>query len=129
MKKLLALLALPLLAACATVSGASESLVGSKWTFTAIDGGAPQSPRAAVEFLPNRISATAGCNGLGGNYTVKGNQLITGPIVSTMMYCNGLMDQERALAALLEAKPTYTLSGDRLVLQGGGHRAELSRAR
>lgn len=122
------LLALTLLAACATSPVAEEQLGPSKWTIVTIDGSAPISPRAAVEFLPDRISATAGCNGLGGSWSTMDGRLVTGPFISTMMYCDGLMEQERALGALFESKPAFVLSGDRLVLEGGGHKAELRRA-
>lgn len=128
MKTFAALLALPLLLGCATPPEPGAGLAGSKWTFTAIDGAAPKSDRARLEFLPDRISASAGCNGLGGEYTIKDGRLMTGPFMSTMMYCDGLMEQERALSQLLEAKPSHTLTGNRLVLQGGGHKAELVRA-
>jgi heat shock protein HslJ len=129
MKTLFPLLALPLLIGCATPQPANNGLTTGKWALTAIDGAPPKSPRAGMEFLARRISATAGCNGLGGEYTVKGDRLVTGPFVSTMMYCDGLMEQERALAALFEAQPSYRIEADRLTLDGGGHRAELVRTR
>ncbi len=122
------LLALTLLAACTTTQVGAEPLGPSKWQIVTIDGAAPKSPRAGVEFLPDRISATAGCNGLGGEWSAKDGRLITGPFVSTMMYCDGLMEQERALGMLFESKPTYVLSGDRMTLQGGGHTVVLRKA-
>jgi heat shock protein HslJ len=119
------LLALALLGACATSPVAEEQLGPSKWSVVSIDGSAPVSPRAAVEFLPDRISATAGCNGLGGEWSTMDGHLITGPFVSTMMFCDGLMEQESALGALFASKPAFVLSGDRLTLEGGGHKVEL----
>lgn len=128
MKTIFPLIALSLLIGCATPSSTDEGFAGSKWAFVTIDGAKPKSERAKAEFLPDRISATAGCNGLGGAYTVKGNHLIAGPFMSTMMYCDGLMEQERALADLFESKPIFRVEADRLMLEGGGHRAELRRA-
>jgi heat shock protein HslJ len=127
MNKLALLLALPAILACAPPPGAR--LVGSKWTIARIDGAPAVSDRARMEFLPGRISATVGCNGLGGEWKVRGDRLETGPFMSTQMYCEGLMEQEAALSRLFEAKPAFTLSGNRLTLTGGGHTAELVRAR
>lgn len=123
------LLALFALAACATSPGTEQQLGPSKWTIVSIDAAAPVSSRASVEFRPDRISATAGCNGLGGTWEAKDGHLITGPFMSTMMFCEGVMEQERALAGLFESKPAFALSGDRLVLEGGGHKVELRRVR
>lgn len=127
MKKLALLLALPVILACAQPPG--TQLIGSKWTIARIDGAPAVSDRAQMEFLPERISATVGCNGMGGAWKAKGNRLVTGPFVSTQMYCDGLMDQESALNALFGAKPSFALRGNRLTLTGGGHTVELVRAR
>jgi heat shock protein HslJ len=127
MNKLTLLLALPTMLACAPPPGAQ--LVGSKWTILRIDGTAAVSNQARLEFLPDRISASVGCNGMGGDWKTKGNRIETGPFISTQMYCDGLMDQEAALGALFAAKPTFALQGNRLTLTGGGHTVELARAR
>ena len=123
------LLALALLGACATAPVPKQQLGPSKWRIVSIDAVAPVSPRASVEFLPDRISATAGCNGLGGEWSTMDGHLITGPFMSTQMYCDGLMEQERALSALFESKPAFVLRGERLVLEGGGHKVELRRVK
>lgn len=102
-------------------------LTNTNWKIARIDGKAPASPRAALRFLPGRISATAGCNGLGGDWRIEDGKLVGGPFVSTMMYCEGLMDQERALSDLLAGTPTLDLKGNRLVLRSLGHSAELVR--
>lgn len=128
MIKLTLILALPLLTACASVPASGGSLAGSTWRFTVIDGAAPVSDKAELEFLEDRISASAGCNGMGGTWRAKDGKLITGPFMSTQMYCDGLMEQERAIARTIEAQPSFSLNGDRLVLTGGGHRLELRRA-
>lgn len=128
MKTALAALAISLLSGCATVTPAGADLTGTRWSIVSIDGAAPKSPKAAVEFMPDRISATAGCNGLGGDWEARDGRLITGPFVSTMMFCDGLMEQERALGALFEAKPSYAVTAARLTLTGGGHTVELRRA-
>ena len=122
------LLVLPLLAAACAPAGASPAqLQGTKWTFTSIDGKAPVSSKASLTIERSRVGANAGCNGMGGDLRLTETKLVTGPIISTQMYCDGVMEQERAVAGLLDADPSYSLKGDRLVLEGGGHRAELKR--
>ena len=129
--KLTPILALfALLPACATTNAVSAppQLAGTSWTFTTIDGARPASPRAALRFEGDRIAATAGCNGIGGNWRIENARLHGGPYVSTMMFCDGLMEQERALAALLEEKPAIRREGNRLTLTSAGHKAELLKA-
>lgn len=128
MKATIAALALCLVSGCATVPAPPVDLAGSSWSVVSIDSAAPASPKAAVTFNPDRISATAGCNGLGGSWEARNGQLITGPFVSTMMFCEGLMEDERALSQLFNAKPGYTATDTRLTLTGGGHTVELRRA-
>jgi heat shock protein HslJ len=51
----------------------------------------------------DRLSASVGCNTLGGGVLVDGDSLtLDGPLISTMMYCEGLMDAEAALATVLQ---------------------------
>lgn len=125
MTRHLILIVFPLLAACAIAVATPAQLEGSKWSFVSIDGAPPVSSKAGLDIASARIGATVGCNGLGGELRIGDGTLITGPMISTMMYCDGLMDQERAVAGLLEADPQFTLSGNKLTLTGGGHKAEL----
>lgn len=97
------------------------------WKVVSIDGARPISRKAHVDITATRISASAGCNGLGGEYTLAGSRLMTGPFVSTMMFCDGLMDQEQAIAKLLEAKPAWRIQSNKLIMAGGGHRLVLVR--
>lgn len=127
MIKRLALLALPLLAACTTMANAPAPLEGSKWTFVSIDGQKPVSGKAWMNIDADRISATVGCNGMGGSVTVEPDRLITGPFMSTQMYCDGLMDQERAVSELLSGSPRYSVKNYRLYLRTDKHLAELKR--
>lgn len=135
MKRRLAL-AIALLSLAASASAGvprAAALIGTSWKVVRIDGKPPASPRAELRFLPERLSATAGCNGMGGTWQIKGGRLVGGPFMSTMMYCqsvpgdDSLMAQERALADLLAARPTLDLRGKRLVLRSLGHSLELVR--
>lgn len=128
MFKLLPLALLPVLAGCAaTATPAAPELVGTKWSFTTIDGVQPVSSKAQLSIEPGRIGANVGCNGLGSELWIDQQKLVTGAIVSTRMFCDGVMEQERAVGELLEADPAFVIKGDRLLLEGGGHRAELRR--
>jgi heat shock protein HslJ len=124
----LPLASLALLAGC-TTTGASPSppsLGDSEWRFTAIDG-APPVGDAMLSFQGDRLSANVGCNGMGSTWRSESGKLIAGPLVGTKMFCEGKMDQERAVSDLLGSSPDLTLSGDRLTLKTTAHSAELVR--
>jgi heat shock protein HslJ len=127
------LAALPLLAACATpgavdappAAGSDRPL--TTWAFVTIDGQAPRSGKAELRIYEKRISATVGCNGLGGDLKMVPGQLKVGPIISTQMYCEGLMEQERAVAELLGASPAFFIENGRMGIRSDKHVAELVR--
>jgi heat shock protein HslJ len=125
LKSTLAPIALALLAACTTAGAAGQDSPAGKWRFVAIDGERPVSSKAELTIGEGHVGANVGCNGLGGDLKIKGRQLVVGGVVSTMMYCDGLMDQERAVSELLSANPDYRIEDGRLVLRGGSHAAEL----
>lgn len=128
--------ALLLLASCTTpgdtkapANVSAASLLGTSWMITAIDGVAPSSPKASLRFDADRIGMTAGCNGIGGHWKLEQGRIVGGPYASTMMYCEGLMEQERALAKLLEEKPVPQLSGETLTLRSASHLLTATRNR
>jgi heat shock protein HslJ len=125
MRKYAAPLALALLAACTTAGAAGPQALAGRWRFVAIDGAKPVSSKAELTIGDERIGANVGCNGMGGDLQVKGGKLVVGAVVSTMMYCDGLMEQERAVSELLSADPTYRIENGRLVLRAAAHSAEL----
>lgn len=126
MKKLVLLAALPLVVGCGTPPPVSlGKLNGTTWHFTAIDGAAPSGKQATLTFQPGRVGANVGCNGMGADAKIEGGRIIAGPVISTQMYCEGVMEQERAIGALLAAKPSITVRGTTMTLRGGGHIAEL----
>lgn len=129
MTRLLPLLILPLLAACATAGASTAQIEDSKWTFTQIDGVVPVSGQTTLEIKRDQIDVFVGCNGMGSNLTLAGDKLVVGPVISTQMFCDGVMDQEHAVGRLLAASPTYKIVGGKLELQGGGHSALLQRTR
>ncbi len=72
---------------------ASPSLIGA-WKLTAY--GPADAPIPAVEGVDagltfnedGTVTGTSGCNGLGGDYTVEGDQITFGEFVSTLMACD-----------------------------------------
>lgn len=119
------------LAGCAAANGASGKLANSAWKITAIDGKAAVSAEARLAFAGDRISASAGCNTMGGTWRYEGGRLIAGQLAMTEMYCteSRLMEQEQQLATLLAGAPQIRIDGDSAELRTGGHWAQLRRLR
>lgn len=72
-----------------TSSGA-EDLVAGLWQVTEIDGEAPvadTSPELRFLADESRLAATAGCNRFGGQYSIDGQSIDFGPLMSTLMAC------------------------------------------
>jgi heat shock protein HslJ len=121
------LLALPLILACMPPPVPSETrLRDSVWKLDTLDGVKVTHDRARLAFPDRRVSASVGCNGMGGAWKLEGGKLVVDALVGTMMYCEGLMDQERAFSALLSGKPRIVVIGKRMTLEGAGHRAVLT---
>lgn len=137
MQKFTIILAALLVSACVTSSAASgtseavseASLTASDWQFIAIDGAPPADPaKARMSFHEGRASANVGCNGMGGDWRIDGGRLITGPWMSTRMYCGGAIgQQENAVSALIGGNPRVSIEGDVLKLNADGHSATLRR--
>ena len=125
----LSTLAAALLAACTTAGAAPFPLAGSTWSLVLIDGQKPVSSRAALTINAKSLSANAGCNGMSGDLVITPNRLKTVLIPSTLLFCDGVMEQEKALNALLHASPHYKVEGDTLTLTAPGHSARLARKR
>ena len=129
MKRVLALALGTALTGCVAASNASSlALAGSKWRLLAIDGDAAERAENHLKFDRRTLSASVGCNRMGGNYRVEGERLIAGPLTQTEMYCEGpVWGQEQALSALLVGAPEMRLGESRLTLASRGHRAEFTR--
>lgn len=132
MHKALALILVPLalLGGCATAPTGGGALAGTKWSIMRIDGAPPVAPdKAMMRFDQERLSASVGCNGIGGDYRVEGGRLIAGPLMATRMFCEGpVWKQEEAANALLSAAPEIQRSGATMRLMSGGHALDLQLA-
>jgi heat shock protein HslJ len=107
------------LSAC---SAADASLVGS-WKLTAYGPESSPSPavtgsEAGLTFNDDgTVTGTSGCNGLGGEYTVEGDQITFGEFVSTLMACDDpIMVQEGAMHQVLNGTATYKIDSNTLTL-------------
>lgn len=117
-----------LLTACA--SGGGDTLAGTSWTLTSLDGSAQVGAAAGgspitIEFdAEGRAGGSAGCNSYGGDYSTSGaNGIAFSAVVSTLMACQDqlVMENEAAFLQALSAVSSYKVSGNTLTLSGGGH--------
>ena len=109
-----------LLAAC--TGGASASVVGD-WKL--VSYGSPAQPTPAASDVDTsivfgedgKVSGNVGCNGFGGDYKVDGNTITFRQIVSTLMFCEGLVgDQETTTLHVFAESATFVLDGDTLTI-------------
>jgi heat shock protein HslJ len=78
----------------------------------------PGSAAYTLSFDDGRVSAKF-CNGVGGEYTLKGAALSAPQLISTMMYCEspkGLMDAEQLFGRMLAEGVTVRSEGAALTL-------------
>lgn len=113
---------------CVAKSSPADALSG-EWRIVAIDDDTPAMPaKSRLIFEDGQLSATVGCNGMGGPWQIEQDRLLAGPLVGTEMYCAGpVWDQEQAIGALLVAAPTIAFDDAALVLRSSGHSARLER--
>ena len=128
MKKILnsaigiAVLMAVILAACSPAGG----LDATSWKLEsyADDGGVmldvlPESV-VTLDFQATQVSGSAGCNNFSGPYQTSGSAIEFGPLATTRKMCNeprGIMEQETAYLAALEAADEYDLSRNRLEIK------------
>ncbi len=69
---------------------------------------------------PGMIGVTAGCNSMGGAYTLEDGTLVAADMASTMMACDqALMDQDAWIADLLAEGVEVGVDGDTVTFTGG----------
>lgn len=124
-KYLLMLLILSIAITACSARGAdasSDSLIGT-WKLTAHGSASASTPAvegvdAGLTFNEDgTVSGTSGCNGLGGDYTVQGDQITFGEFVSTLMACDEpIMQQEESTHKVMTGTATYQIEGDTLTI-------------
>ncbi len=76
---------------------------------------------------PAELTADAGCNALGGSFTIEGGDLVVSGMRSTLKGCSAdLQAQDEWLSQFLQSKPKIALSGDTLTLTGTDAKITLS---
>ena len=130
----LAISAVTLLVACSAAAAPSApssaapspspsgalTVVGKTYLSTAIKGAMlVPGTRITLSFKDGSLSASGGCNSMGGTYTITGDRLTTTQMMTTEMGCEQpRMQQDQWLAALL-SNSTIDLAGDTLTLDDG----------
>jgi len=98
------------------------SIAGS-WKLTS--HGSPDSPTAALTDAPatlifdanGKLTGNSGCNQLGGNYEIKGDQIAFGPITSTRKRCpDAQMSQEDIVIQVLTGSAIFKIEGNTLAI-------------
>jgi len=96
-----------------------------RWLLETIDGVPVSQPEnrpadaepATLTFQDGRIGAYVFCNRMGGDYVAAPGTLETGTVMSTLMACEGGMQQEAAVGNILRTVKTFEITpGGTLVL-------------
>jgi heat shock protein HslJ len=111
------------LGACAAASG--PTLDGTEWLSTSVteDGGdrpLVDGTQISLGFADGQLTASAGCNTMGGGYRVDGDTLVFEGGGMTEMGCDEERHaQDEWLAAFLGSQPAIALADDKLTLTSG----------
>lgn len=106
------------------------SLDRTNWRILSINGRDVAGDRpATLRFAEGRVSGSAGCNQISGNFLSDGTRLTVSQAVSTRMACDGpVMLQESALLALFRQSMSIRFAADgRMILSAGESNAVLER--
>jgi len=121
MKKLvIGLSVLFVLAACA---GGSSASIAGQWKLVSYGSANSQTPAIAdvntnIEFTSDgKLNGNVGCNSFGGDYKMNGKNITFGPVMSTMMFCEGPVgEQEMATVAVFQRSAAFVLDVDKLTI-------------
>lgn len=100
-------------------TAADSDILGTHWKLVMVNGQPAESGRREPHliFKPDGgLAGSTGCNNLAAVYTLDGNQLAFGPIMTTRMYCQEVARTERELLKNLPDVAGWTIDGDRLEL-------------
>jgi heat shock protein HslJ len=68
----------------------------------------------------NNMTGNGGCNNIWSEFVALDGEITFGPVASTMMFCEGLMELEDGYTRALEAVTRYEIIEDRLTLSDEG---------
>lgn len=114
---------------CKSPQGGSDavgSIEGVDWILVEVDGKDISTPAGGRDVYMNlsregdshMLKGYAGCNGLGGDYTLEGEMIKFQPI-TTKMYCELQMDVENMFTKMLSDTDRFQIDGDVLELYSG----------
>lgn len=128
---LVALASAVLLGACSggaspTPAPTPRGIEGRTFLSTGVEGrGLVAGSTVRLQFRNGTLSASAGCNSIGGPYRIDGDRLVVDQLATTEMACDpALMEQDRWVADLLDGA-TIALDGDTLTLTKAATRLTL----
>lgn len=96
----------------------AEADLAGVWTLATIDGGVVadlfnSEKLPTIEFKEGRLGGHGGCNRYNGQYTLDGNVVKVGPLMSTRMACD-YIDGEGKLLKTLEGDSKLVVEGNTL---------------
>lgn len=98
----------------------AAQMIGKVWTLVSYEmNGTTKAAEgdARLEFSAEGMAGgSTGCNSMGGDYKVQGNQVIFGPLMMTKMYCANTAQQERAVTQILGDTVTAEFKNEQLHL-------------
>jgi heat shock protein HslJ len=104
----------------------TAALARGEWVLTRLDerepprGGGNRPATLTFDSTATRAGGFAGCNRYSGAYTITGDSLVFGPIMSTKMFCQDGDSLERSYLGMLERVRTFTASDSILSFFAGG---------
>jgi heat shock protein HslJ len=116
------------LSAQAQTQSPDPALAAGPWRVVEIEG-AQAAHGETLRFTGQGIAGQSACNRFSAGLKQQGQAVEISPPVSTRMYCEGRMDDERRYLDALKAAQGYSLSGDTLSLKDadGRTRVKLSK--
>ena len=107
------------LAGCAPA--ADNLLAGTSWRMTSYGPASAQiaaAPATSLVFgTDGQVSGNMGCNGMGGKYSVSGQSITFGPLISTKMACEEpRMAQETEALKVFNGTVSFVLAGSTLTI-------------
>jgi heat shock protein HslJ len=108
-------------------------LEGTTWVLESLIAGDTVSStvagsRATLTIAGGTGSGSTGCNTFNGPMEPGEDVITSGDLATTRMACDGLMEQEEAVLAVLGASPAHVIEGDTLTLTLEDGRALVYRA-
>jgi heat shock protein HslJ len=101
-----------LFSSCSILAPSSEqpTLEETHWRLVAMNQKPIEpSEQAFIEFKGTKASGRAACNNFSTETEVKKNKLSFANIISTKMFCDGLMDQENQIVTNLQKVTRYEI--------------------